>query len=299
MHRRCVAYYMKYTVSIILTLIQFGAFGQLSQWTQKTVIKNKLKGVSVYTKVPKTNPAYYEKPGGLMPISEINFGRDGLVIDEICKDCSIRFHSDGPPSADEIDKYYFRKGRLVRIESMAFDKSTSMFYYDTLKKRRLIITLDKNEKRTDVRIELLNDDGKETATFGIDFDSIWTEGDSVYQIFLSKSISTYNGSTKTKKDFGYGGGTNIDKIRFEVFRNSLDFDEISKTFESLNYEHLVLWNHLTTYYDTNNNELKIIDENEGKPLREYKRDKNGLIETELIHFPKYTFEHLYKYKFWN
>jgi len=88
-------------------------------------------------------------------------------------------------------------------------------------------------------------------------------------------------------------------VRFEVFKNSLDFDEISRTFENIDYGHLELWNHQTTYYDNNNNELKIIDEKTGKPIREYKRDKNGLIKTELIHFPLYTFEHLYRYKFWN
>jgi len=290
---------MKFTVSILLAIIQFSAFGQLSQWIQGTVTKNKLKVVTVYTKVPKTNPAFYEKPRGLMQISETMFSQDGHVTEEICKDCAIRLHSDGPPSADEVDSYYFDNNRLVRIEHMVFDKSTSIFHYDTINKRKLIIVLDKDDKRKEVRIEYENSDNKEIASFGIDFDNIWIEGDSVFQIFLSKSISTYNGSTKTKKEFGYGGGTNIDKVRFEVFKNSLDFDEISRTFENIDYGHLELWNHQTTYYDNNNNELKIIDEKTGKPIREYKRDKNGLIKTELIHFPLYTFEHLYRYKFWN
>jgi hypothetical protein len=291
---------MRFIVSILLmTLIQLSTFGQLSHWTQGAVIKNKLKLVLVYTKVPKTNPDYYIEPRGLMAISETKFDANGLVTEELCKSCAVRFHSDGAPNADVIQKYSYDKNRLIRIDKTSFDKSTSLFYYDTLKKRRLVIGLGKADERNEVKIEFYNNKNQEIETFEIDFKSIWDEGDSIYQVFLNKSMSTYKEITKTKKEFGYGFGTNLDKKRFKVFKNSFDFDEISKTFESLNYDHLELWNHLTTYYDSEGNELKVIDEKDKKPIREYKRDKNGLIKTERIHFPKYTFEHLYKYKFWN
>lgn len=289
---------MNFSVFILLTLVQFSALGQLGQWTKETVAKNKVKVASVYIKVPKTNPAYYGKPQGLMLISETRFGRGGLVIENVCKDCAVCFDCDREP-ADVVEKFHFIRNKLDRIEHQSWDKSTSVFYYDTIGQRKLTIILDKTNTRIELELAYLSKNGKEWATFGIKFGNTWVEGDSVHQIFLSKSSSTYTDSTWTKKEFGYGSGTRIDKLRFDVFEHSLDFDKISTTFESLNYSHLDLWKYLTTYYDSNGNESRIIDDKEGKPVREYKRNKKGLIDSELIHFPKYTFEHLYKYEFWD
>lgn len=287
---------MKFTLLIILTLIQFNVQGQLSQWTQETITKNKIVTVSVFQKVPKTNPEYYNKPKGFMAISQTKFAPSGLVIEDVCKGCAICFHCDRQPT-DIVEKYYYDKGRLLKKEISRFEKSSLLFYYDTLEKRILEIGLDKNNERNSVKIKNLDNDGKEISGYEIDFENVLVREDSAIQIFLTKSNIEYKEQSVTLKEFSYGSGTNIDRISFEIFQNSFDFDVISKTFESLDYEHLQLRRHTTTYYDEAGNELKQVDATDGTKIREYKRDERGRILTELVYWPKYTEKHEYRYEF--
>lgn len=287
---------MKITFLIILSLVQFSVHGQLSQWNQETVMKNKIETVSVFQKVPKANPEYYDKPRGFMSIYQTKFDPSGLLIEEVCKDCVFCSHCD-QHSVDVSEKYYYKNRKLIRKEISRFEKSTLLFYYDTLKNRMLEIGLDENNLRNTVKIKYLNTDGKEISGFGIDFDDALIKPDSVIQIFLTKSITEYKRKSQTLKEFSFYVGTKIDRQRFEIFKNSSDIETISKTFETLNYSHLELRKHITTYYDAAGDELKEVDETNGMTIREYQRDKKGLIKTEIIYWPKFTAKYVYRYKF--
>ena len=86
---------MKITATIVLTLVCFGLLGQPSEWDREVIVKNKVKDVLVYTRVPKTNPDYFKEPIGLMLISETNFDKSGQVIRTNCKNCYYISDTDG------------------------------------------------------------------------------------------------------------------------------------------------------------------------------------------------------------
>lgn len=289
---------MKLSILVIITLAQFNVHGQLSQWTRRIITRNKIETVSVFQKVPKTNPEYYNEPQGFMAISETKFDFSGRVVEDICKNCAICFDCNRPDS-DIDEKYYYEKGNLIRKEISRFERSTKLFYYDTLKNRILEIGLDKNRERNSVKVVYLNSEGKEISGYEIDFENASIRDDSVIQIFVTKFSAEYKKQSKTLKEFSYGFGTNIDRQRFEIFKNSSDIETICKIFEILDYRHLQLRRHTTTYYDDAGNELKKVDETDGTTINEYRRDKRGLILTEFTYWPKFTAKYVYRYKFRN
>ena len=290
---------MKFTVSIFLTLIQFGLLGQPCELGKDDIKKNKVRDVLVYTRVPKTNPDYFVEPKGLMLISETIFDNDGKVTQSNCKNCHIEFHREEGCCTDVIQNFFYNNGRLVRVEKMDLYKSTSLYFYDTLNNRRLVIGLDRNDERNKTKIEYFDTHGREIWTMEIDFDNIWTKGDTVYQVFISKTITNYSRQTRATEDFGRGFGSNIESVQFETFKKSNDIDEIEKIFKSLDLSFLESRSKLTTHYDDKGRELKIVDENDGTTLTTYTRNKNGLIRKEEKVMPKFTFDYEYHYRFWN
>jgi len=290
---------MKITATILLTLVCFGLLGQPSEWDREVIVKNKVKDVLVYTQVPKTNPDYFKEPIGLMLISETNFDKSGQVIRTNCKNCYYISDTDGDCCSDVIEKFFYKNDRLIKVEAMDFHKSTSLYSYDTLNNRRLVIGLDRNDERNKTKIEYFDQQGREVWRIEIDFDNIWVKGDTVYQVFISKTFTTYNQQTKTTEEFGRGFGSNIDRLEFEIFKNSQDIDEIEKAFKVLDLSHLESRSKLTTYYDDKGREKKIVDAKDGTALTTYTRNKNGLIKGEEKRMPKFTFEYEYQYRLWN
>ena len=290
---------MKITATIILTLVCFGLLGQPSEWDREVIAKNKVNEVLVYTRVPRTNPDYFKEPKGLMLISETTFDKSGQVTQTNCKNCYIISDTDGACCADVIQKFIYNYDRLSRVEEMDFHKSTLLYSYDTLNYRRLVIGLDRNNERNKTKIEHFDNQGREIWTIEMDFDNIWVKGDTVFHIFIIKTVTTYNRLTKTTEEFGRGFGSNIDRLRFETFKNSNDIDEIEKRFEVLGLSFLESQNKLTTYYDEKGREEKIVDEKDGTILATYTRNKKGLIKKEEKRMQKFTFEYEYHYRFWN
>jgi hypothetical protein len=289
---------MKITVSIFLTLIQFGLLGQPSELDKEVIKKNKIKDVLVYTRIPKTNPNYYLEPMGLMLISEMTFDNEGRVVQSNCKNCYF-VTSEEDCCADVIQKFFYKNDRLIRVEEMDFYKSTSLYSYDTVNNKKLIIGLDRNDERKRIKIEYFDIRGREISTLEIDFNNIWILGDTVYQIFIRNTLTKYNQHTKTTEKFGLGFGSNIEKVKFDIFKKSNDINDIEKVFNSLDLSFLESRSKLTTHYDDNGREVKIVDENDGTILKTYTRNKNGLIIKEHRVMPMFTFEYEYHYRFWN
>jgi hypothetical protein len=290
---------MKVIVSILLTLIHLNLLGQPSEWNKDVIKKNKVKGVLVYTQVPKTNPDYFKEPKGLMLISETAFDKEGRVIQSNCKNCYIEEHKEGDCCADVIQKFFYKNEKLLRVEEMDFYKSTSLYAYDTLNNRRLVIRLDRKDERNKTKIEYFDIHGREISTIEIDFDDIWIEGDTVSQVFMSKTLTSYSQKTKTTEELGRGFGSKIERVKFETFKKSNDIDEIEKVFKSLDLSFLESRSKLTTHYDDRGREVKIVDENDGATLTTYTRAKNGLIKKEELVMPKFKFQYEYHYRFWN
>jgi hypothetical protein len=290
---------MKIEVSIFLTLIQFGLLGQPSELDKEVIKKNRVRDVLVYTRVPQTNPDYFVEPKGLMLISETTFDNEGRVTQSNCKNCYIVSHRDEGCCADVIQKFVYKNDRLLKIDVMDFYKSTSLFFYDTINNRTLVLGLDRNDERNKSKIEYFDNHGREISTLEIDFDNIWVKGDTVYQVFIRKTMTTYTQQTKTTEEFGQAFGSNIALVNFNTFKNSNDIDEIEKTFNSIDISFLKSRNKLITYYDDKGREQKIVDGYDGTTLITYTRDKNGLIKKVQKVMPKYTFEHEYQYKFWD
>jgi hypothetical protein len=290
---------MKFTVSILLTLIQFGLLGQPSEWDKEVIKKNKIKDVLVYTRVPKTNPDYFVEPKGLMLISETTFDSEGRLVQSNCKNCYVVTHREEGCCADVVQKFIYKNGRLTRVEEMDFYKSTLLYSYDTINHRRLVIGLDRNDERNKTKIEYFDKQGREIWRIEIDFDNIWVKGDTVYQVFISKTLTTYSQQIKTTEELGRGFGSNIDKVKFETFKNSSDINEIEKIFKVIDLSFLESRSKLTTYYDDRGREIKIVDEKDGTELTTYTRKKNGLIKKEKKIMPKFTFEYEYQYRLWN
>jgi hypothetical protein len=290
---------MKFTVSILLTLIQFGLLGQPSEWNQATVKNNKVKEVLVYTKVPKTNPDYFKKPRGLMLISETTFDNFGRVTHYNCKGCYQVTDTDGDCCRDVVQNFYYAQGKLIRIEEMDFHKSTLLFSYDSLNHRRLVIGLDRNDKRNKIKFEYFDQQGREVTTMELDFGNTYTKGDTIFQVFITKVVSTYDKLVKTKEEFGGCFYRNMDKVKFEVFKTSTDINEIENTFKTLNLSFIEPRGKWTILYDDKGNEMEIADKNDDKFLTTYTRTKKGLISIEVIKKPAYTFEHVYHYRYWN
>ena len=290
---------MKFTFSIFLTLIQFGLLGQPSELDKEVIKQNRVRDVLVYTRVPKTNPDYFIEPKGLMLISETTFDNEGRVTQSNCKNCYIETHREGGCCSDVTKKFIYKNNRLARVEEMDFHKSTLLYSYDTINNRRLVIGLDRNDERNITKIEYFDKQGREISTMEIDFDNIWVKGDTIYQVFISKTLTTYNQQTKTTEEFGRGFGSNIETVKFETFKNSNDIDEIEKVFNSMDISFLESRSKLTTHYDDKRRELKIVDENDGTTLTTYTRNRNGLIKKVERVMPKFTFELEYHYRFWN
>ncbi len=288
---------MKITATIVLTLVCFGLLGQPSEWDRKVIVKNKVKDVLVYARVPKTNSDYYKEPIGLMLISETTFDKSGQVAQTNCKNCYYVSHGDCCP--DVIQKFFYKNSRLIRVEEMDFHKSTLLYSYDTLNLRRLVIGLDRNDERNKTKIEHFDKQERQTWRIEIDFDNIWVKGDTVYQVFISKTFTTYNQQTKTTEEFGRGFGSNIDRSIFETFKNSNDIDEIEKIFTALDLSFFESRSKLTTYYDDKGREEKIVDERDGTTITTYTRNKNGLIKREEKRMTNDKFEYEYQYRLWN
>lgn len=292
---------MKFTVSILLTLIQFCLLGQPREWDQGTIKRNKVKEVLVYAKVPKTNPDYFKEPRGLMLISETTFDVEGRVIQSICRDCAIMTDTDGDCCVDEVQKFFYTNDRLSKIEQMDFHKSTRLFDYDTLNQKRLIIDLDRNDKRNGVELEYFDNQMRPIENIEIDFDNIWVKEDSVFYVFVNRTVSTYDKETKTKAEYLRVTAYNIDKSKFKVFKSSTDFNRVEEIYKSLNLSFEKPRNQLTTYYDDKGREIKVIDSIDEKPLTTYTytRNKGGLIKKEEKRMTEFTFEYEYHYRFWN
>jgi hypothetical protein len=192
---------MKFTVSIFLTLIQFGLLGQPSELDKDIIKKNKVRDVLVYTRVPKTNPDYFVEPKGLMLISETNFDKEGKVTQSNCKNCYIVTHREEGCCADVIQKFFYKNDRLLRIDEIDFYKSTSLFFYDSVNNRRLVIGLDRNDERNKTKIEYFDNQGREITTIEIDFDNIWVKGDTVYQVFIRKTLIVTNGRQRRQRNW--------------------------------------------------------------------------------------------------
>ncbi|UXE67204.1 MAG: hypothetical protein KA713_00950 [Chryseotalea sp. WA131a] len=208
-------------------------------------------------------------------------------------------HREEGCCADVIQKFFYKNNRLLRIDEMDFYKSTSLFFYDSVNNRRLVIGLDRNDERNKTKIEYFDNQGREITTMEIDFDNILIKGDTVYQVFIRRILTSYKGQTKTTEEFGRGFGSNIERVKFDTFNKSNDIDEIEKIFQSLDLSFLESRSKLTTHYDDKGRELKIVDENDGTTLTTYTRNKNGLIKKEEKVMPKFTFEYEYHYRFWN
>jgi hypothetical protein len=297
---RVVWYFnMKFTVLILLTLVQFGLLGQPSEWNQTTVKNNRVKEVLVYTKVPKTNPDYFKKPRGLMLISETRFDNFGRVTLHNCKGCYQITDTDSDCCTDVIQKFFYDKKKLARIEEMDFHKSTTIFSYDTVNRRRLVIGIDRNDKRSNVKLEYFDQKGREVSAIELDFGSTFTKGDTIFQVFITKLASTYDRLAKTIEESGGCFWKNMDRLKFKVFTSSTDINEIENTFKSLDLSFIEPRGKWTISYDENGNEIEIADRNDEKFLTTYIRTKKGLITKEIIKKPAFTFEHVYHYKYWN
>jgi hypothetical protein len=287
-------------VAIFLTFTQLSLRAQQSEWSKDVVKKNKIKTVLVYQRVPDTNPAYYGNPKGMMLMSETNFDTDGKIIHSVEKDAEVRSDTqpNEPSSADFIQDFIYKGERLIKIYEQGFDKYEISYLYDTINFKRLAFKSNKKNERIYTGLESFDNSWREISSIDINFEHIWEHGDSIIQVFFTKSVSEYARTKKMEKVFHYGFGKNIHKKIYEVFKRSSDFNKIQEAFQGIDLSFLQSLGRNITFYDRNGNELKTEDEATHTPYSIYTRSKNGLIIQKEVRFPLYTFIHEYQYVFW-
>jgi hypothetical protein len=287
---------MKFTVTIILTTIHFSLLGQPSwkkdfiEWDKEFIKENKLKEVLIYERIPKENPDYNKIPKGLRLSLEATFDIEGQLSRSNCKNCIITSDTTkGQCCADVIKTFFYDKNKLIRIEQIDFEKSTFLYYYDSLNLRRLIIEFNKYNNRNTLTLEHFDKNGNEINTIGIDF-----EHTSIY-----KTITTYVKLTKTIEEFGVDiWRDSYYTNKFEIFKNSNDFNEIENTFKSLNLDSLKPQDKQLTYFNDKKRVLKEVDQDDGS-IRTFSYSKEGLIEKVETKMTKFTKIWEYSYRYWN
>lgn len=288
---------MKSTVTILLTLIKFCVLGQSSQWDKNVIKANKVEQVSIYGKVPKTNPAH-----PLKLKKQLSFDNEGRVIESICKDCTQQFHrADGKFSADVIEKYSYENDKISKIEREEFEESTDLFYYSKSGDRRLKITTDKKGERVALELSHLDKEGREILTYNVDFDVPYPSGDSVSQIFISKSSTKYEPNKVIRQTYNsdelVNMGRTIHTSIFKIFNSSVVPSEIENTLNALDLSFLKPWNKEITEVTTDKIQTKNGETNKVKTT--YIKDKNGLIVQEIEDMGTWTRESAYEYTYRN
>lgn len=288
---------MKSTVTIILTLIQFCVLGQSSQWDKNVIKKNKVEQVSIYSKVPKTNP---EHPLSLR--NQFSFDSEGRIIESVCKGCTQQTHrQDGRFSADVIEKYSYENDKIIKIERIEFEESSDHFYYSKSGDKRLKITKDKKGERIALELSHLDKEGQETVTYNLDFDFPYPSGDSVSQVFITKSLTDYARNKVIRQAYNsdelVNMGQTVHTSTFKVFNSSIVPSEVESALNTLDQSFLKLWNKEITEITTDQIQIKNGETNAVKTT--YTKDKNGLIVQETENMGKWTRELVYQYGYRN
>jgi hypothetical protein len=288
---------MKSTVTILLTLIQFCVLGQSSQWDKNVIKTNKVDQVSIYAKVPKTNPAH-----PLKLKKQFLFDNEGRITESICKDCTQQFHrADGKFSADVIEKYFYENGRILKIERKEFEESTDLFYYNKSGDRRLKVTTDNKGERVALELSHLDKEGRETLTYDIDFDVPYPFGDSVSQVFIDKSSTNYESDKVIRQTYNsdelVNMGRTVHTSTFKIFSSSILPAEIENTLAALDLSFLKPWNKEITEIATDKIQVKNGETNKVKTT--YTKDQNGLIVQGVEDMGTWTSESVYEYTYRN
>jgi hypothetical protein len=289
---------MKSTVTILLTLIQFSVLGQSSQWDKNVIKTNKVEQVSIYAKVPKTNPAH--------PLSlkkQFSFDNEGRIIESLCKDCTQQTHrQDGRFSADVVEKYSYENDKILKIQRIEFEESVDHFYYSKSGDRQLIVTTDKNGERTALELTCLDKEGRETLTYKLDFDSPYPYGDSVSQIFITKSATKYEPNKVIRQTYNsdelVNMGRTIHISTFNMLNSSIVPDEIERYLNALDQSFLKpLYKEEISETATHKIQIRHIETDKIKTT--YVKDQNGLIVQEIEDMGNWTSESVYQYTYRN
>jgi hypothetical protein len=288
---------MKSTVTIILTLIQFCVLGQSIQWDKNVIKANKIGQVSIYAKVPKTNPAH-----PLMLEKQFSFDNEGRIVESLCKDCTMQTHrADGRFSADVIEKYSYENDKIVKIERMEFEASTDLFYYNKSGDRKLKVTTNKDGERVALELSHFDKEGREILTYDIDFDVPHPSGDSVSQIFIDKSSTKYESNKVIRQTYNsdelVNMGRTIHTSTFIIFNSSIVPAEIENALNTLDQSFLKPWNKEITEITTE--KVKIINGETSAVKTTYTKDKNGLITQGTEDMGTWTSESVYQYAYRN
>jgi hypothetical protein len=288
---------MKSTVTILLMLIQFCVLGQSSQWDNNVIKINKVDQVSIYAKVPKTNPAH-----PLKLKKQFAFDSEGRIVVSICKDCTQQFHrADGKFSADVIEKCSYENSKLLKIERKEFEESTDLFYYNKSGDRRLKVRTDNKGERVALALSHLDKQGRETLTYDVDFDVPYPSGDSVSQVFIDKSSTKYESDKIIRQTYNSSELVNMGRTVhisiFKIFNSSIVPAEIENTLSALDLTFLKPWNKEITEVATEKIQIKNGETNKVKTT--YIKDKNGLIVQEIEDMRTWTRESVYEYTYRN
>ena len=286
---------MKISSTIILTLIQFLAFGQPNEWDIESIKKNKVKEVRIVFDVPKTNP---EHP--FMLWRQASFDRQGRVSESNCKHCLYQSHRPEGSFADLIQKYTYDNGRLVKIEEIGFDKSVVSIAYDTLRNRILETIVDDKGQRTSLEIKYLNESGRKILSWKIEFGGAYEFDDSVAQVFFDKTEWQYNKKESFTQIYNsdelVNMGSQIRKSDFLVLQTSFDIQEIEIIIKKTDLSFLKPWSRVRT----EKNKDKIFEHNvERKTGTTYFLGKNGLIEKEEKPIADKLKTFIYQYSYYN
>ena len=265
---------MKYLFSILLVTIQFKVLGQPSDWDKAVLRKNKVKDVSVYARVPKTNP---EHP--LMLWRQFSFDSAGRVTRKNCRRCDVSMHNG---TFDVIETFQYEKDHLVRIERQGRDKESIDFLYNNLGGKRVGVTKNEQGERIEVTLEYLDSLGRETLEYAITFANSYNAKDSVYQVHLSKREIKYGTETVTTETYGSHDfvdfGQAVHVLTFDYFKASNNVEEIEKVLLSMDLKLSNTGHRIITKRYKEKIEVK--NSKTGETVNVYYLDDKGLIKEE-------------------
>jgi hypothetical protein len=289
---------MKIRITIVLTLTQLFVLAQsTTDWDRDVIKKNKIEQISIYIKVPTTNPAH-----PLRLTKQFSFDKKGRVSKSLCKDCVSQTHrADGRFSEDVSEKFFYKDNKFLKIERTEFEESTDHFYYNKSRGKRLKITLDKSEERIALELCHLDKEGREILTYSVDFESPYPDGDSVSQIFITKSTAKYELNKVTRQEYISNElvnmGRRIHISTFKVFNSSIMPTEIENSLNALDQSFLEPYRKEIT--EITAQKIQIIDGEINKVKATYTKDKNGLIIQGMEKKWDWMDELVYEYKYRN
>lgn len=252
-----------------------------------TFYKNDLKTVKEFSRVPRTNRDSLIEPIGLSLRRELNFNKEGRLINSNCIDCSIRSHGE-PINLDFVTKYYYEDGRLIKFEELSFDTTTYTIRYENFKS---LTKGFKDKEQGYVSVEQYDSVGRPIKR--IEFNFFYAYGrDQVNQVLLSKTTYLYDSETTYIGRFKPSDRTTLTSKQFELLHSD-DFKKIESLANTYNLEYvdtevisvsksgqpIYREMHNSTYLDATN----------------YQYSDNGLLEVKINKFNGTSYVSEYQY----